>query len=289
MTRPNFVYIGAPRAGSTWMYKALRAHPQVFVPMAKYVKYFHEPEEKRRSMEWYESFFADATPEQRAIGELTPGYLYSDMALTRIAEELPGVKLVATLRNPIERDWSAYLHMKRNGQVTGTFAEEMNGEFRFIRDYGCYADYLPRLFELFPRERVKLFVFDDLSRHPERFARELYEFLGVDPDFTYEDVAKPQYAAREARSPVLAKATSNVAMLVRQAGMPNLIGWVKTLPGLQSALYKPTSKKSSEMISIDDRHRLIEKHRDGVAKLGAMLNRDLSHWLEQGAQQGPAA
>ncbi len=279
MTMPNFLYIGAPRAGSTWIFEALRAHPQVFVPIAKYVKYYFD-EQFHRGRPWYEHHFDQAGPEHLAVGEVTTGYLYSEAALKRIAEDIPDVKILVSVRNPVERDWSAYLHMKRNASEAGSFAEEMNGEYRFISEYGRYDHYLPKVFELFPRENVNVMLYDDLKADPKAFLRSLYGFLGVDPTFDYAEVEKPKYAAREARSPMLAKITKDLAWAARRSGMPNLIGKVKRIPGLQKALYRSTSGKSTELLTPDDRDRLREKHRAGIGELGRLLDRDLSHWLE---------
>lgn len=278
MTLPNFVYVGAPRAGSTWIFEALRAHPQVFVPIAKYVKYFLD-EQYHRGRDWYESHFADAGPQHLAIGEVSTGYLYSETALHRIAQDLPDARILVSVRNPIERDWSAYLHMKRNARVSGSFADEMDGPFRFISEYGRYDRYLPGLLEIFPAERVHVMLYDDLARDPVGFARNLYAFLGVDPAFEYTAAREARYAAREARNPALAKLTKNMANIVRRAGLPNLIGTVKNLPGLQAAFYKPTAQKSTQMLSAEDRARLRAKHEDGIRQLEVLIGRDLSHWV----------
>ncbi|WP_424930551.1 sulfotransferase family protein [Amaricoccus tamworthensis] len=279
MTMPNFLYIGAPRAGSTWIFEALRAHPQVFVPIAKYVKYYFD-EQFHRGQAWYESHFDQAGPKHAAVGEVTTGYLYSESALRRIADDIPNAKILVSVRNPVERDWSAYLHMKRNANNAGSFAEEMNGQYRFISEYGRYDHYLPKVFELFPRGNVNVMFYDDLKADPKAFLRSLYGFLGVDPMFDYAEVDRPKYVAREARSPAMAKITKDLAWAARRSGMPNLIGKVKKIPGLQKALYRSTSEKSTKMLGADDRRRLQEKHRDGIKQLELMLDRDLSHWLD---------
>lgn len=277
MTMPNFLYVGAPRAGSTWIFEALRVHPQVFVPIAKYIKYYHD-EQYHRGRAWYEGHFEKAGPKHLAVGELSAGYLYSEAAMLRIANDLPEARILVSIRNPIERDWSAYLHMKRNGTVTGSFQEEMNGTFRFISEYGHYDKYLPALFERFPREQVKVMLYDDLSRDPVEFARNIYSFLGVNCDFHDKRTEQPKYAATEARNKFVAKTTKKVARFVRSAGFINTIGMIKNFPGVQSVLYKPTAQKSAQMLSADDRTRLIEKHADGIRRLENMVGRDLSHW-----------
>lgn len=277
MTMPNFLYIGAPRAGSTWIFEALRAHPEVFVPIAKYIKYYTDAQ-YYRGRDWYEAHFDAAGPQHRAVGEVSIDYMYSDNALERIAADLPDIKLLACIRNPIERDWSAYLHMKRNVRVQGAFLDEVDGSYRFISEYGKYNKYLPKVFELFPKENVKIMIYDDLAADPHAFARDLYGFIGVDPTFEYVEVEKPKYVARQARNMTLARVTKDLANVARNAGLPNLIGHVKNFPGVQKMLYKPTAKASRESLSPEGRAHLIEKHRDGVQSLSTLLGRDLTHW-----------
>jgi hypothetical protein len=120
---PNFLYLGPGKTGSTWIFKALAAHPQVYVPPAKELYFFTHHFDKGYS--WYSHFFDEANEHKTAIGELTPGYLYSQKAAERIADGLPGVKLFVCLRNPIERSFSAYLFKKRNGIAEADFLSTM--------------------------------------------------------------------------------------------------------------------------------------------------------------------
>lgn len=279
MTLPNFLYIGAPRAGSTWIFEALRAHPQIFVPPAKYVKYFND-KEFHRGLSWYESFFDDANASHKAIGEFGTNYLYNESSLTRIREILPDTKILACLRNPIERDWSAYLRMKRNNEVSGSFREEMeslHGE-PFIYDRGKYYNYIPKVYEIFPHDMVKVMLFDDLKENPAKFAAELYKFLDVDP-FEFEYVDQQINAAQVARNKFVSGIARRAATTVRSFGLPNLVGRVKNLTFVQKALFTQAPKTDEFKLTAEDRAYLIDLHSKGINDLANTLNRDLSAWL----------
>ncbi|NJN06078.1 MAG: hypothetical protein HC814_06545, partial [Rhodobacteraceae bacterium] len=137
---PNFLYIGASKAGSTWIFEALKAHPEVFVPPAKDLYYFSRYYD--RGIDWYESFFTAARPEHGAIGELSISYLIRDKALARIGRDLPDARILISLRNPIGRAWSAYTFMRRNNGVSVPFREAIDQKIPFLTETGHYARHL---------------------------------------------------------------------------------------------------------------------------------------------------
>src|SRR5689334_25080325 len=105
MTLPNFVVIGAPKAGTTALSRYLGDHRDGFVAAQKEVHYFDRDHLFSRGVEWYEAQFEGAGG-VRAVGDATPGYMYSREAIDRMAALLPDVRLIATLRNPVDRAYS---------------------------------------------------------------------------------------------------------------------------------------------------------------------------------------
>src|SRR5262245_50096316 len=99
--RPNFLFIGADRCGSKSLHNIFRQHPECYVPPIADPLFFDKNYE--RGMDWYLDLFADAPAAARAIGEFSHDYIHSLEAAQRIAADLPNVKLLATLRHPIER------------------------------------------------------------------------------------------------------------------------------------------------------------------------------------------
>ena len=87
MRLPTFLFVGADKCGSTWLFKVLQQHPQCFVPAAKDIYFFDRY--YGRGLQWYASFFSSAPRSARAIGELSHDYLYSEQAAERIASTLP--------------------------------------------------------------------------------------------------------------------------------------------------------------------------------------------------------
>src|SRR3972149_2256199 len=108
---PNFLVIGAPKAGTTSLYHYLRLHPQVFMPATKELSFFVEQNNWPRGRAWYEEQFSGAV-DAAAIGEASPRYtMYPQYAgvPARIADLLPDIRLIYLVRHPIERMRSHYL------------------------------------------------------------------------------------------------------------------------------------------------------------------------------------
>jgi hypothetical protein len=116
MMLPTFIGIGAQRAGTTWAYNCLAQHPDVYMSEKKELHFFYA--HYARGLDWYAAQFS-AAGDAVARGEISPDYMYSREALANMARDLPGVRLFAILRNPIDRAISAYsLRQERNEGVS---------------------------------------------------------------------------------------------------------------------------------------------------------------------------
>ena len=109
---PNFIGIGAPKAGTTWLFNCLQEHPQVFVAPVKETKFFDDENIEGRILE-YEAHFRGAEG-AIAVGEISTRYLSSNRgAAERIHRYLPEVRLFVSLRNPSDQAYSHYWHLRR--------------------------------------------------------------------------------------------------------------------------------------------------------------------------------
>ena len=204
MPLPNFFVIGAPKAGTTALYRALTEHPEIYVPKLKEPHFFsYDPTapdwktvrstRRERHMRVtapldYFRLFSEATG-YKAVGEASTSYLRSKLAPQRIREQLPEAKLVAVLRHPVERAHSSYwFYLSIGLESASTFEEAMDPERRTSgpmlgdqhSDHGFYHAHLSRWFALFPREQIKIYLFEDLRYASAAMLRDLFGFLGVD-------------------------------------------------------------------------------------------------------------
>ena len=279
MRLPNFLYVGTAKAGSTWIYEALKAHPEVYVPPAKDVAFFSDYYD--RGVDWYAEFFEAATPEHRAIGEIAVTYLLNPETMQRIADVLPDVRILVGVRNPIERAWSAYTYLVKNNRAVGSFSEEIRkspDEAAWVIRAGQYDRCLTDLDRILDGNDVSIFVFDDLQNDPASLSKELYAALGVDDTFDFQNASRNFLPASTPRYRWLATFAGRSAIKARRMGLTNFVGHVKSSPLVQKFLYKPIEKRSAPTMSDEDWAFLAELYEPDIRHLEKRLQRDFSHW-----------
>lgn len=297
---PTFLILGAMKAGTTALYTALDQHPDVYMSPVKEPNFFafaetepnfQAPIDRRpdgvnntsvTELERYRELFAGATDET-ARGEASHWYLYHPDAPVHIQQYVPDVKLVAMLRNPVERAYSEFLHFMRDGdEPISDFAEVLDAEQERIEknwalgryvDRGRYDEQLERYLERFSREQLRIYLFDDFTSQPADVQRDLFKFVGVDPSFESRD--RRVNASGVPRSRLL-HTLITAAKPVRDTVVPLLpevvIDWGNRLKNQN--LEKPEMDPAI-------RARLNETFRPHVQRLEEMIDRDLSHWLSQ--------
>lgn len=203
---PSFVCIGGAKCGTTSLYEYLRSHPQVYLPDQKELHFFSAPDLLERpngpGTRWalesvvrdeadYRSRFIDARPDQ-ILGDISPSYLNCDGAAGRIHEMIPDAKIIILLRNPVDRMFSQYMHLRRAAREELEFEDALAAEPR--RDAAMWNDMFlysrsPRAAEgveryitLFGRERIKILLGEDLRSDLSGAVREILSFIGADPD-----------------------------------------------------------------------------------------------------------
>jgi len=234
---PSFLSIGVEKAGTSWLFEVLREHPEVFVPIAKDLKFFNQRYDK--GLDWYFKFFQGAG-NSKAIGELTNEYCLSPQYAQRIKRHLPDVKLIVCLREPVERLVSRYINTKTETMHRGTSFEDFAKLPEMLRE----SDYLANLkpfYEIFSADQILVSFFDDLNRNPAAFISRIYEFIGVTPDFMPPSLHRKVLAARESRIEWLGHVAYHTAQLLRSAGLANVIGAVKRNSHFERMMYRQTS------------------------------------------------
>jgi Sulfotransferase domain len=237
---PNFLYIGPDKAGSSWLHEVLLKHPDVYLTPAKDLYFFDRYYD--RGTGWYAEQFRDAR-DQQVVGEVCQDYLFHPKAAQRIVDTLGQVRVMVSLRDPVERAWSSYLYMRKHGIGPDTFADALRSRPELL-EHGRYATGLDRFLEVLPRELVHVALFDDLTRDPQAYLDSVTRFLEVaDLPLPQEDLAARLPAAR-ARSVRLASAVRRTADWVRERDGARIVGRVKRSPLVQRALYQPIDRSA---------------------------------------------
>lgn len=204
---PNFVVIGAPRSGTTSLFFYLKQHPDIFLPVRKELHYFsydllrenvNGPGDKDAlesvcaTREEYKAHYARVGGE-KAVGEVSPSYLYFSEVSERIRSKLGEVKIIALLRNPVEKAFSQYMHLVReNREGMGFYEALMAEEERMASGWSdiwryaessLYSDRIRKYISVFGRDNTKFILTDQLADAPDTVMQELFDFLGVDTGF----------------------------------------------------------------------------------------------------------
>lgn len=270
---PNFVYIGPDKAGSTWLFRLLSQHADVFMTPAKDLYFFDRYYD--RGLDWYARQFEGATG-QRVVGEISHDYLYDRKAADRLKKDLSDVKLMVCLREPCERTFSAYLYLLKCGQFSGTFEDALVAHPGLI-DRSLYGKHLSTYLDQFPRERIYCAAFAELQRDAQSFADNVFHALDLPPISLPTQLRETVLPAGRSRSVLLTRLVRYAADLVRGWGMPNLVGRIKASQHLQRLLYAKYREDEKPRPAPQTVARLRDIFEPDVALLDKILGADCRH------------
>jgi hypothetical protein len=216
------------------------------------------------------------------IGEVSPVYLQSRRAPARIHDACPNAKLVAILREPADRAWTHYLGRRRDGLETRTdfravveeeLARPLPDEVAFGSYLGCsrYHHFLAGYFERFPRERIRVYFFDDLAADPAALLRDLFAFLDVDTDVAI-DTSRRYNRTGTVRNPVL-RALWTSTVRLRIALRPLLPASMR-----DAARIAMGGELRHPALDPELRARIAAALAPDVERLEQLLGRDLTTW-----------
>ncbi|MBP0018239.1 MAG: sulfotransferase [Cyanobacteria bacterium SBLK] len=302
MTLPNFLVIGTPKSGTTSLYHYLNRHPQIYMSPVKepnFLAFVEKPpnfDGPKGPNEWinqqsivdfqeYQALF-DRVNGEKAIGEASIWYLYLPDAPKYIQHYLPDVKLIALLRHPVDRAFSHYLHLRRTGDewltefTVALDAEEQRCQQNWApawryQQAGLYSQQLERYLKIFPRDRLKVYLYDDWQNNPFDLMKDLFTFIEVDATF------EPDMSTRHNQTSVVWKNNTIRNLLVdenllRMAARKIVPDRVRK-PVAEMLLRK--NKEKPPTLAAETRQQLISHFRKDILKLQDLIDRDLSHWL----------
>ncbi len=245
MTLPiNFLYLGGDKCGSTWLYHILSQHPQVTLAYAKELFFFDRFYDKGAA--WYIRQFP-ANAKTRRVGEICHDYLYSKIALQRIAEDMPSdSRFLITVRNPIERAVSHYKYLRKIGSTSLLF-EHAVVKHPQILEHSMFGKYVKISQETLGAERVIVLPFELLKTDAIQYGKAVSDALTISflKELPYSDRILESQSARNA---TLVRWLRNAGWALRHLGAPRVVSAVKSLPIMGKLLY--TSQKDGEKVEI---------------------------------------
>lgn len=300
MIMPNFLIVGAGKAGTTALYHYLRQHPQIYLSRVKETNFFALEGEQvafkgpdaectcginRHSInnlnDYQQQFQTVST--QLAIGEVSPLYLYRSQTAAKIRYYIPDVKLVVILRNPVERAYSSFLHMIRDGwEPIWDFSVALEAETARIKhnwgwiwhyqNLGFYYSQLVPYFELFEPQQIKVYLYDDFNANPLKILRDLFQFLGVDETFV-PDISLKHNVSGIPKNPIFNTFLNQAKWQLKKSKTTSSEKILRFIIQMQNQnLCKPP-------LSDTVRQQLLQIYQDDILKLEKLIQQDLSDWL----------
>lgn len=293
---PNFLIVGAEKGGTTSLYAYLNQHPDIYMSPVKEPRYFSFAGQRPRyrgpgddqfvnqsvtDVVQYASLF-DGARHERRLGEASPSYLFTPHTPERIRQQLPGGRLLAILRQPTDRAYSAYLMRLRLGLEPAQTFEEAVAQETWRRQNGwfggCYVHKgfyyaaLSRYLQLFGRERFRIYLYDDLRHDARALVRDAFRFLEVD-DRVEPDVSRRRNTAgRIVRHPLVEK-------LAKDDGPVDRLLPERVSSPLRWKLRRLNTRPKPPLTA-ETRANLNTMYRDDILRTQDLIGRDLSHWLQ---------
>lgn len=300
MTLPNFLIIGAAKSGTSALYRYLRQHPEIFMSPVKEPHFFgyeNTPPNTRGPGDFvnlaitdinvYTSLFDEVTTE-KAIGEASPTYIHLPRAVERIYHYIPQAKLIAILRHPADRAFSAYMHVVRDQRETAVdFAQALELEqSRILQNWGpiwhytsvsYYFKHLKRYYDQFDAAQIRVYLYDDFVADPNYVLQDIFQFLEVDDSFVPDMTIKANVSG-------IQKSKISTLMINTFFNKPNLVRYVARHLVPEETRWRFTTKvrnRNLERFVIPPaiRAELTDLFRKDISQLQGLIGRDLSHWL----------
>jgi hypothetical protein len=260
--------IGAMRCATGWIRQCLREHPDIYMPQ-KEAHYFDR--EFSKGLQWYLDTYFQEWENQKAIGEKTATYLHTKEASKRIYETNPDMKLVCSIRDPVERLCSHYTMIHKK-QVNHETINKIDFKTDFVQR-SLYYNQLKPFLDKFPLDRIQIVFYEDKNENPEKFIQGIYSFLEVNNRF----------------EPPSARIQTKQGRLEHQSGI-----WYKASrimlhnksPLIIKKIYSNLRQQEQKIeLSDKDYTELAQYFKEDILNLEKLLGKKMTNWRSRQLSQ----
>jgi Sulfotransferase domain len=278
--RISFIGIGAQKCASSWVHDVLADHPEVAVPRFKEVNFFTSHFEN--GYRWYEHQLL-SRPGAVVAGENSPSYMHEPAVPERVFGYRPDMRIVVSLRDPVERAVSQHRHMVGLGRIPSpdlSFETALATNPTYV-DQGFYHRHLRRWTNLFGMERVHVIFMEDIRADAAAVARELYRFLGVNPDHVPAQLGQIKNPTNVRRNLAVEERIRWLRRRMIDMGAGTAWRWLGNagLRPLYHVLNPDIGGQAVPEALPETLQKLRAGFADDVEQLSRLLKRDLSAWL----------
>lgn len=280
----DFVAVGPFKTGTSWIHDYLINYEQVALP-TKVKETFFFDKKFDQGLDWYYSHFTTININKK-IGEVAPSYFHSPEAPQRIYNLNPQCKILVSLREPVSRLVSFYLHMKQRGRIEpGISLAEALSDKQILLDTSLYYFHLCRWIKVFGVDNVEVVFFEKLKQSPANFAQEVLEKLKIEQEDISYDLSKKVNASQAPVNHNLAKIAYSGVKFLHNSGLHKIVGYGKKL-GIKQLLNSKNNKKVQ--LSTNEFANTFNLCKQDILMLESKLNLDLSDWKKIWLEQGIA-
>lgn len=287
---PDFFIVGAAKAGTSSLYAYLNEHPQIFMSPIKETNFFAyegrnttnfhgRPSRTNfpvKTIQQYKSLFTKCNNDQ-VIGEASPLYLESGLASERIYKLLPDAKIIAILRNPIDRAFSGYTMAVRHGnQKPLNIMQALHYSSHYVQ-VGFYYDKLLRYYKFFPASQIKVYLFEDFCQNSVSVLRDIFNFLCVNNTYMPNVNIKYNVGRGLPKSYMLSKMLRKTRKIYRIKSMKYFLP--SSLEKIARWLNQNNVGDKIEF-PVSLRKNLMQVYKEDILKVQNLIDRDLSIWFE---------
>ena len=266
--------IGGSKSGTHWINECLREHPQVYLTKEVHELFFFD-RYFSRGIEWYSRYFKGSS-KYSAVGDITPTYLASPHAASNLHGTIPEAKLFVSIRNPVNRAWSKYLHAWRKGDIPpgASLREACQLAPEIIADGQTFRCLKPWR-ELFGDDQINLLILDDARSDPLSFIQGIFSVVGVDDSFVPLKVGQRSNEHSSPRSMLLARFAFRLSRLLHKSRLHSVVQFAKKI-GLRSVVLKSGADETKDPVFTDSDREWLQTHFVAdVRELSELMGRDL--------------
>lgn len=280
--KPDFIGIGAQKCATAWLYNILSEHPQISLAMPRdfdkdirFFSYYFD-----RGFEWYERHFEKCDTD--IVGEFSTSYFYSTDAPKRIADYATHVKLLVSLRHPVERAFSNHKHEITHRNISGknlVFENALENNPLYL-EQSLYYKHLSRWLKYFSKKQILVILLDDIENDSRQVVRKLYEFLGVASNYNPSVLNRLVHETRIPENPFIESSVKRMTKLAKMIGLKKVINYLKA-KGIKRLIDNANAKDTAQPFPpMEDKTRayLLDYFREENSKLSDLIGRDLSMW-----------
>ena len=276
-----FVGIGAQKAASTWIHRILEDHPEVISSDPKELDYFSSNYDKGE--DWYLAHFTSGVDSQQKIfGEISPSYFNDKNAPSRVFQHNSNIKIIVTLRDPIERLFSNHLHRIRTNSYTPRNLSLETGlaEYPEYIEQSMYYKHLKNWYEVFDDSQILVLFQEDIKKNPIESSKTVYKFLNIKSNHISIFLNRranvsfsPKYKSLDVVFKLIKK-TLNILKLGRVLKKIRQLDFVHSIKNLN----KQHLSETVPVVTTELKHKLMIQFRDDLFNLSKLLNKEELPW-----------